>query len=106
MYYLDPDTKNVITYDYFGGNIQGIKEKLSYLKDLGISVIYFNPIFKQKKQEIDETLLNDEIEQVEFENFKKSLRTDLFLKIEFGKSDLKMLELSVLKWQKNGDVQE
>lgn len=44
MYYLDPDTKNVITYDYFGGNIQGIKEKLSYLKDLGISVIYFNPI--------------------------------------------------------------
>ena len=48
MYYLDPDTKNVITYDYFGGNIQGIKEKLSYLKDLGISVIYFNPIFKSR----------------------------------------------------------
>ena len=39
MYYLDPDTKNVITYDYFGGNIQGIKEKLSYLKDLGIKAV-------------------------------------------------------------------
>ena len=38
MYYLDPDTKNVITYDYFGGNIQGIKEKLSYLKDFGATV--------------------------------------------------------------------
>lgn len=44
MYYLDPDTKNNHS-DYFGGNIQGIKEKLSYLKDLGISVIYFLILF-------------------------------------------------------------
>lgn len=48
MYYQDPDTKNVVTYDYFGGNIQGVREKLGYLKDLGISVIYFNPIFKSR----------------------------------------------------------
>ena len=48
MYYLDPDTRQVMTYDYYGGNIKGIKEKLSYLKDLGISVIYFNPIFKSR----------------------------------------------------------
>lgn len=47
-YYLDIDTKNIIDYDYFGGNIQGVKEKLPYLKDLGISVIYFNPIFKSR----------------------------------------------------------
>lgn len=39
---------------------------------------------EEEKEEIDETLLNDEIEQVEFENFKKGLRTDLFLKMEFG----------------------
>ena len=32
--------------DFFGGNIQGIIEKLSYLKELGIGVIYLNPIFE------------------------------------------------------------
>lgn len=32
--------------DFFGGNLLGIIKKLPYLKDLGISVIYLNPIFK------------------------------------------------------------
>lgn len=32
--------------DFFGGNLEGIIKKLPYLKDLGISVIYLNPIFK------------------------------------------------------------
>lgn len=32
--------------DFFGGNLKGIKEKLPYLKDLGIGVIYLNPIFE------------------------------------------------------------
>lgn len=32
--------------DFFGGNLEGIIEKLPYLEDLGISVIYLNPIFK------------------------------------------------------------
>ena len=31
--------------DFYGGNLEGICEKLPYLKDLGISVIYLNPIF-------------------------------------------------------------
>ncbi len=32
--------------DFFGGNLKGIKKKLPYLKDLGIGVIYLNPIFE------------------------------------------------------------
>ena len=32
--------------DFFGGNLKGIEKKLTYLKELGISVIYLNPIFK------------------------------------------------------------
>ncbi len=32
--------------DFFGGNLKGVIAKLPYLKDLGISVIYLNPIFK------------------------------------------------------------
>lgn len=35
-----------INRDFFGGNIEGIIKKLPYLKDLGISVIYLNPIFE------------------------------------------------------------
>lgn len=44
-YVRDVDTKHIVAYDFFGGNLQGILEKLSYLKDLGIGVIYLNPIF-------------------------------------------------------------
>ncbi len=32
--------------DFYGGNLAGIAEKLDYLKELGVSVIYLNPIFK------------------------------------------------------------
>lgn len=32
--------------DFFGGNLPGITEKLPYLAELGIDVIYLNPIFK------------------------------------------------------------
>ena len=45
-YYKDVDTKEIVAYDFFGGNLAGIREKLTYLKDLGISVIYLNPVFE------------------------------------------------------------
>ncbi len=45
-YYKDPDTKEIIAYDFYGGNIAGVRAKLPYLKELGISVIYFNPVFE------------------------------------------------------------
>ena len=32
--------------DYYGGDLNGIKEKLPYLKSLGVSCIYLNPIFE------------------------------------------------------------
>ncbi len=32
--------------DYYGGDLKGIEQKLSYLKDLGVSCIYLNPIFE------------------------------------------------------------
>ncbi|MCB1183210.1 hypothetical protein KDM41_07240, partial [bacterium] len=31
-------------YSYYGGDIAGIRQKLDYLVDLGITVIYFNPL--------------------------------------------------------------
>lgn len=32
--------------DFFGGNFQGIIDKLDYLEDLGVTLIYLSPIFK------------------------------------------------------------
>ena len=31
--------------DFYGGDLQGVLDKLDYLKDLGVDVIYFNPLF-------------------------------------------------------------
>jgi glycosidase len=31
--------------DYFGGDLQGVIDKLDYLDELGVTAIYFNPIF-------------------------------------------------------------
>ncbi len=31
--------------EFYGGDLQGIMDKLDYLQDLGVDVIYLNPIF-------------------------------------------------------------
>ena len=31
--------------EFYGGDLQGIMNKLDYLQDLGVEVIYLNPIF-------------------------------------------------------------
>ena len=31
--------------DYFGGDLMGVQQRLNYLKSLGVTIIYFNPIF-------------------------------------------------------------
>lgn len=33
-------------YNFFGGDLQGVLERLDYLTELGISAIYFNPLFE------------------------------------------------------------
>ena len=40
-----PGEKYYHPNDYFGGDLQGIREKLPYLASLGVSCIYLNPIF-------------------------------------------------------------
>lgn len=36
----------VLNNDYFGGDLKGIAGKLGYLKELGVTCIYLNPIFE------------------------------------------------------------
>ena len=31
--------------EFYGGDLQGVLDKMDYLKDLGVDVIYFNPLF-------------------------------------------------------------
>ncbi|MGI6066929.1 MAG: glycoside hydrolase family 13 protein [Bacillota bacterium] len=45
FYIRDPQTHKVVQWDFFGGNLAGVMEKLSYLQELGVGCIYFNPIF-------------------------------------------------------------
>lgn len=44
--YIKDEKGNVIRWDFFGGNLLGVIKKLPYLKSLGVSIIYFNPIFE------------------------------------------------------------
>ena len=45
--YWRPDEKGkVLNNDYFGGDLKGIEEKLPYIKSLGATCIYLNPIFE------------------------------------------------------------
>lgn len=42
--YCKGETK-ILGNDFFGGNLKGIIKKLPYIKSLGVSLIYLNPIF-------------------------------------------------------------
>jgi len=45
-FYIKDEQGRVTRWNFFGGNLPGVMEKLDYLQELGISIIYFNPIFE------------------------------------------------------------
>ena len=45
-YYRPNEYGKVLNNDFFGGNFQGIMDKLPYLRELGVSILYLNPIFE------------------------------------------------------------
>lgn len=45
-YWLPTADGKVLNNDYFGGDLKGIEQKLDYLKELGVTCIYLNPIFE------------------------------------------------------------
>jgi cyclomaltodextrinase / maltogenic alpha-amylase / neopullulanase len=44
--YIKDEYGNIVKWDFFGGNLKGVIEKLDYIKSLGVNTIYLNPIFK------------------------------------------------------------
>jgi len=43
-----PDLCEKEALDFFGGNLEGIRQKLPYIKELGIGALYLNPIFRAR----------------------------------------------------------
>ncbi|MCZ8521145.1 MULTISPECIES: S-layer homology domain-containing protein [Paenibacillus] len=43
-YYPESESDGAWTNEFYGGDIQGIEQKLSYLKNLGITAVYLNPV--------------------------------------------------------------
>lgn len=41
----DQDPANMDVGNFYGGDLEGVRQKMYYLKSLGVEVIYFNPLF-------------------------------------------------------------
>lgn len=77
--------------DFFGGDLEGIRQKIPYLQDLGISAIYLNPIFSARTHHrydcidyfsVDVSLGGDEaLEKLRTEMQDKGLRLILDISV-------------------------
>ncbi len=45
-YYLRDETGKVVEWPMMGGSLRGIEERLDYLRSLGVTCIYLNPVFE------------------------------------------------------------
>ena len=46
MEYLPDEKGEIRNRDFFGGNLTGVEEKLNYLKAIGVTTLYFCPVFE------------------------------------------------------------
>lgn len=44
--YIKDTSGKILKWDFFGGNLKGVIQKLGYIKSLGVNAIYLNPIFE------------------------------------------------------------
>ena len=44
--YIFDSKSRIVKWDFFGGSLKGVIEKLDYIKSLGVDIIYLNPIFE------------------------------------------------------------
>ena len=44
-FYVKDQEGRILRWTFFGGNLQGIIAKLPYLEELGVTILYLNPIF-------------------------------------------------------------
>ena len=72
--------------DYFGGDLKGIEEKLDYIKSLGVSCIYLNPVFEANS--------NHRYDTADYEKIDPLLGTEADLKSLCKKA--KNMDISII----------
>ncbi len=85
--FLPNEYGKVLNNDFFGGNFKGMQSKLPYLKDLGVTTIYLNPIFEAASNHRYDTsdymkidpILGSEADFLEFVNAAKILGIHVIL---------------------------
>lgn len=47
-FYIKDKDNNIARWEFFGGNLKGIQEKLPYIQQIGVGTIYINPVFEAR----------------------------------------------------------
>jgi len=61
---LDPATGDNRALDFFGGTLRGIAQKLDDLKELGVTILYINPVFRARTNHRYDTGSYEEIDPI------------------------------------------
>ena len=78
--YVKDSEHRIIKWEFFGGNLKGIQEKIPYIKKLGAETVYINPVFEARSNhrydtadyhKIDILLGGDEAFEELIDNMKK-----------------------------------
>ena len=78
--YIKDSENRIIRWEFFGGNLKGIQEKIDYIKKLGADTVYINPVFEARSNhrydtadyhKIDSLLGGDEAFEELVDNMKK-----------------------------------
>lgn len=60
--YIKDENGDILRWDFFGGDLWGIIEKLPYLQELGVTILYLSPIFAARSNHRYDTANYMEIE--------------------------------------------
>ena len=62
--YIKDKNGKIARWDFFGGNIKGVIKKLDYIKSLGATIIYLNPIFESPSSHKYDTADYEKVDQM------------------------------------------
>lgn len=62
--YIKNNNGEVVAWDFYGGNLSGVIQKLDYLNSLGVDIIYLNPVFESISNHKYDTANYNEIDRM------------------------------------------
>lgn len=62
--YIRNTEGEIVLWDFFGGNIDGVIKKLEYINSLGVDIIYLNPIFESSSNHKYDTADYNQIDRM------------------------------------------